>query len=242
MTITVDDLRTSLRQTEGCILDADNDTLMIAVRIPRAAIRANHGLLAALSEAGVAWKSPPVAPSIEAKEIITKTLIERAATSIGDDSKPPANAIRASLASLYRALPHIAGMAAVALVVTAIGMVGISALSSPAMDVRDMVILTPLVKQGGTLRVLAMVRSNHPCPYHAIRIIKDAAGEVVWRQETDITATPLKLGIWTRSEIPITLPSSLLPGDYSYEAQGMLACAKRTETVEFPLSSFEIIE
>jgi hypothetical protein len=48
----LDDLRASLRQMQACILDADDESVMVAIRVRRQTIDANRHLLAALLEAG----------------------------------------------------------------------------------------------------------------------------------------------------------------------------------------------
>jgi len=226
MTITVDDLRASLRQTEACILDADDDSLMIALRVPRKAVREHHALLAALSEAGVAWKHAPEPQA-------TAHLV----------SVP--GAIRASLASFYKALPAIAGLGVVALTAVFIGMTAIAELRGPAFELKDPVLLTPRVAVGGILRSAAYVRRPHRCDYIVNRAIKNARGDIVWRQE--VTAAPIPVtSKWTYASIAVNLPPELGPGRYTYSAEILSRCGLIDEVSYFPPSgpplTFEIIE
>jgi UDP-N-acetyl-D-mannosaminuronate dehydrogenase len=55
----LDDLRASLRQMQACILDTDDTSVMIAVRISRQTIKENRQLLSALIESGLTMPGRP---------------------------------------------------------------------------------------------------------------------------------------------------------------------------------------
>jgi hypothetical protein len=55
-------LAQSLLQTDGCIIAADAEHVVFAIRIPRKTIRDNHHLLLAASEACVDQRVEPTAP------------------------------------------------------------------------------------------------------------------------------------------------------------------------------------
>lgn len=210
MPVEVRFLRESLRQTEACVLDADETAVTVAVRIPHRTIRENHGLLSALSEAGIAWGDPPKAILVE--------------TSSHTKCRP--KRLRASLVSLRKALPSIAGIGFIALAIGAVGTAAIAEFKRPDFEQQSATLLTPWVHQGEDLQFEFVARANPDCQLTVEREIDDSIGTAVWFHQG---AAPIIASDWENRTASVHIGSHLPPGGYVYSSKIYARCGWRHE-------------
>lgn len=214
--VSLNEVRSSLDVTDGCIIDGDQDSVTFAVKIPRSVLRANHHFLLAASEAATDFR--PMPPVYEAPVRIVSHWGKR----------------------LVRALPAAIGLAASLSFLVAFGL-WVYWSVVPAVAFQSILPDQPAIAQGKPLIMIISAEHNRPCHITYRRtVMREKSNDVVYSDSHLARHQEVTNGYEVTTSM---IPLPILPaGEYVLYINGDFDCGTLDDHTKHVLTAhFSII-
>lgn len=203
------DLRAGLLRSDACIIDESDRDVVVAVRVPKAAIQQNLRFLAAMADAAGDLSAVPCQR-------------QSAAGDTGSRSWAWMNRAKRVPWKVLVGLPILLGLSIAILPSSLIALV---ARPSPPIELRGLRALSPTILRGDSLVLVATTRRNRACLTEVDRLfIRRNDGVAIHRARQIGGAAPIT-GDFVEYRVEIPTPRNIAPGHYIYRGITHSNCA-----------------